>query len=74
MNRLSEGALGEEDHHKTEKDEDDPETALSDLKGHVRLRDGTARFSNLSFSVPGALAQMQGTYNLLTQKLICAAR
>jgi hypothetical protein len=67
--RLSRGALGEEDHHKTEKDEDDPETVLSDLKGHILLRDGTARFSNLSFSVPGALAQMQGTYNLITEKI-----
>src|ERR1700737_1954623 len=69
VNRLSEGALGEEDHHKTEKDEAGPETALSDLKGHVLLRDGTARFSNLSFSVPGALAQLQGTYNLVTEKI-----
>ena len=69
VNHLSEGALGEEDHHKTEKDKDDPETVLSDLKGHVLLKDGTARFSNLSFSVPGALAQMQGTYNLITEKI-----
>jgi AsmA-like protein len=73
VNRLSEGALGEEDRHKAEKDEDKDkdgsDTVLSDLKGHVRLRDGTARFSDLSFSVPGALAQMQGTYNLLTEKI-----
>jgi hypothetical protein len=70
VNHMSEGALfGEQDHHKTEKNEDDPETALSDLKGHVVLRDGTARFSNLSFSVPGATAQMQGTYNLITEKI-----
>jgi hypothetical protein len=69
VNRLSEGALSEEDHHKTEKDKDDSETVLSDLKGHVLLRDGTARFSNLSFSVPGALAQLQGTYNLVTEKI-----
>jgi hypothetical protein len=60
VNRLSEGALGEEE---------DPETVLSDLKGHVLLKDGTARFSNLSFSVPGALAQLQGTYNLVTEKI-----
>ncbi len=38
VNCLSRGALGEEDHHKTEKDEDDPETVLSDLKGHILLR------------------------------------
>jgi hypothetical protein len=42
---------------------------LSDLKGHVLLRDGTARLSNLSFSVPGALAQMQGTYDLITEQI-----
>ncbi len=69
VNHLSEGALSEEEHQKTQKDKDDPATALSDLKGHVLLRDGTARFSNLSFIVPGALAQMQGTYNLLTEKI-----
>lgn len=69
VNHLSEGALSEEEHQKTQKDKDDPATALSDLKGHVLLRDGTARFSNLSFSVPGALAQMQGTYNLITEKI-----
>ena len=69
VNHLSQGALGEEDGHKTEKGSDDPETVLSNLKGHVLLRDGTARFSDLSFSVPGALAQLQGTYNLLTEKI-----
>jgi hypothetical protein len=69
VNSLSQGALGEEDQHKTETDEAGSETVLSNLKGHVLLRDGTARFSNLSFSVPGALAQFQGTYNLLTEKI-----
>jgi hypothetical protein len=69
VNHLSQGALSEEDHHKTETEGDDPETVLSGLKGHVLLRDGTARFSNLSFSVPGALAQLQGTYNLITEKI-----
>jgi hypothetical protein len=69
VNHLSEGALSEGDHRKTEKEEDDSATVLSDLKGHVVLRDGTASFTNLSFSVPGALAQMQGTYNLLTEKI-----
>jgi len=69
VNHLSEGALFNQDQHKTEKNEDDPETVLSDLKGHVLLKDGTARFSNLSFSVPGATARMQGTYNLITEKI-----
>jgi hypothetical protein len=69
VNHLSQGALTEEDHHKTGTEGDDPKTVLSDLKGHVLLRDGTARFSNLSFSVPGALAQLQGTYNLITETI-----
>jgi hypothetical protein len=54
---------------KGQDDKDDAATALSDLKGHVLLRGGTARFSNLSFSVPGAVAQMEGTYNLITEKI-----
>ena len=69
VEHLSEGALGEEDHHKVEKDEDTSENVLSDLRGHVLLKDGIARFSNLSFSVPGALAQLQGSYNLLTETI-----
>ena len=69
VNDLSDGALGGQDHHKTEKDEDGPATVLSDLKGHVVLRDGTARLSDLSFSVPGALARLHGTYNLITEQI-----
>jgi AsmA-like C-terminal region len=33
------------------------------------LRDGTATFSNLSFNVPGAGAEMNGTYNVLNEKI-----
>jgi AsmA-like C-terminal region len=71
VNHLSEGALSDENPDKAKKNNynDDPTTVLSDLKGHVLLKDGTARFSNLAFSVPGALAQMQGTYNLITEKI-----
>lgn len=42
---------------------------LSELKGHVLLRNGVATFSNLSFGVPGALAQMRGTYDLISEKI-----
>jgi len=58
VNQLSAASRGESD--------DNPATVLSDLKGHVVLRDGTATFSDLSFGVPGAFAEMHGTYNLLT--------
>jgi hypothetical protein len=69
VNHLSRGARSDEDSPKTKQDQNDPETMLSDLTGHVLLRDGTARFSNLSFSVPGALAQMHGTYDLVTEQI-----
>jgi AsmA-like C-terminal region len=68
INHLSEGALGE-NRPKTAENEDDPQTVLSDLKGHIVLKDGTARFSNLSFRVPGAVAQMDGSYNLISERI-----
>jgi hypothetical protein len=69
VNSLSYGARGGKDYDKSDKDESDPETVLSNLKGHVALEDGIARFSDLTFSVPGALAHMWGTYNLITEKI-----
>ena len=68
VNSLSQGALGDKN-HKTDDDDSDPRNVLSDLKGHVSLKNGIATFSNLSFGVPGALAQMQGTYNLISEKI-----
>ena len=61
VDKLSAESRGQKD--------DNPETVLSDLKGHVELKDGIATFSNLSFGVPGALAQMQGTYDLISEKV-----
>ncbi len=58
VNKLSAASKGETD--------ENPATVLSDLKGHVVLREGVATFSNLSFGVPGASAEMHGTYSLLT--------
>jgi hypothetical protein len=48
---------------------DDPNPTLSDLKGHVELKNGVASFSRLSFSVPGATANMAGTYNLVDKRV-----
>jgi hypothetical protein len=42
---------------------------LSDLKGHVVLKDGIASFSSLSFRVPGAVAQIHGTYYLVSERI-----
>ena len=61
VNKLSAGARGE--------NKDDPETVLTDLKGQVVLENGTARFSDLSFNVPGATAHMHGTYNIINHKV-----
>ena len=64
MDKLSERARG-----KKKEDEDDPESVLSDLKGHVVLKNGTATFTNLSFVVPGAIARVHGTYDLITERI-----
>jgi hypothetical protein len=71
VNNLSAGASGkkDEDRRKSGEDEDNAETVLSELQGHVLLKEGTARFSNLSFAVPGAVAHLQGTYDLITERV-----
>jgi AsmA-like C-terminal region len=61
VDQLSERAEGEKN--------EDPESVLSDLKGHVDLKDGIANFSSLSFGVPGAVAQMHGTYDLGSEEI-----
>jgi hypothetical protein len=61
VDKLSQQAQGEKD--------EDPESVLSDLKGHVVLKDGIANFSSLSFGVPGAVAQMHGTYDLVSERI-----
>jgi hypothetical protein len=52
-----------------EKENDDPASVVENLKGHVVLKDAIATFSDLSFSVPGALAHVHGTYGLLTEQV-----
>jgi hypothetical protein len=52
-----------------EKENDDPAGVVENLKGHVVLNHAIATFSDLSFSVPGALARLHGTYGLLTQNI-----
>ena len=62
VNNLSQVAQGE-------KENDDPASVIENLKGHVVLKDAIATFSDLSFSVPGALAHVHGTYGLLTEQV-----
>ncbi len=61
LNSLSESARGENKKQEAE----DSETVLSNLKGHISVKNGVATLSNVSFSAPGAIAQIRGTYNLL---------
>jgi len=62
MDHLSQQAQGE-------KQTDDPATAISNLVGHVELREGVANFTDLKFRVPGALAHLHGTYDVITEKI-----
>ncbi len=53
----------------TEEEKENPETALSNLQGHISARDGITTFTNVAFRIPGANAKVNGTYNLLTQRV-----
>jgi hypothetical protein len=48
---------------------EDAETVLGDLKGQVVLEGGIAKFSDLTFEIPGAKARVHGTYNLINHKI-----
>jgi hypothetical protein len=67
VNKLSQTARGEKEKNEPGMANDAPE--LSNLRGHVVLRDGVATFTDLNFSVSGADAKMHGTYDLLSEKL-----
>ena len=59
VDQLSQRARGEKD-----KDAAAAQEVLSKLSARIMLANGTANFQQLSFAVPGALANMHGTYNL----------
>ena len=76
VDNLSERAQGkkvdDKEKEKREEDSDDENDALrviSDLKGHVVLKNGVATLTDISFSVPGAVAYMHGTFNLTNEKV-----
>jgi hypothetical protein len=68
VDTFSERARGEkpDDHKKSSEDKDQAEDdrVISNLSGHVDLRNATASFRNFAFVVPGAKAEMHGTYHL----------
>jgi hypothetical protein len=41
----------------------------SGLSSHVTLTNGVAKFSNLAMTVPGATARMNGTFNVINEKI-----
>jgi len=45
------------------------EDVISNLAGHVEVRDAIAHFHDLSFAVPGALAKVHGVYNLENKEI-----
>ena len=67
VTELSQKARGEAD--KLEDGDLPPERIVSNLKGHVVLKNGTATFSHLTFTVPGANTEMEGTYDLITERV-----
>jgi hypothetical protein len=74
IDNLSERARGKKVDDKDKEnekgdDDDDPSRAIADLRGHVELRNGVATLTNISFSVPGAIAYMHGAFNLLNQRI-----
>jgi hypothetical protein len=49
--------------------DEDAGSGISNLKGHFALGGGIATFRNLTFEVPGADVQLDGTYALADEKL-----
>jgi hypothetical protein len=65
MDTLSDRSRGEKANSTV--DDAEPERVVSNVSGHVELRNAIATFSNASFNVPGAFAQMHGTYGLQSE-------
>lgn len=54
---------------KPPKDDPNPPPVISDVKGHAVVKNGVATFTGLSFSVPGATAMLNGTFNLTNTRI-----
>jgi hypothetical protein len=65
VNKLFESAQGKNRKQQAA----DTETVLSNLKGHVALKNGIATLSNITFTEPGTMAQIAGTYNLMNKSV-----
>jgi len=65
VNRLAESSRGETKHQ----EEADVTTVLSKLKGRFSANGGIAKLSEVSFTEPGTLAEIDGTFNLVDKSL-----
>lgn len=65
VNRISESAQGE----KKKQQDEDPQTVLGQLQGNVSVQGGVASITNGQFQVPGAGADIHGSYNLLNRRV-----
>jgi hypothetical protein len=80
VDELSAGARGEKNISKEiqnddktkdgkQNDKPDTETVMSELQGQFDVIHGIAKFTDLSFRVPGAHARVHGTYSLIDYKI-----
>jgi hypothetical protein len=72
IDQLSERANGKKDKEKDRDADDDAagfDRVRTRLDGQVALRNGVATFSRISFSVPGAQGDMNGTYSILSKRV-----
>jgi hypothetical protein len=56
-------------HAQGQPDNPDAGSAISDLKGKFHLKEGVITFDTLTFSVPGAVIQLAGTYKIRGEDL-----
>jgi autotransporter translocation and assembly factor TamB len=50
-------------------EKEDARPAASNLRSHVLVRDGTAELTGISFEFPGAIANMDGTFQLISKQV-----
>jgi hypothetical protein len=65
VNRLAESARGETKHQELS----DTTIVLSNLKGHISANGGIATLSKASFTEPGTLAEIEGTFDLIDKRI-----
>ena len=65
VDELSKRARG----RKAKKNSSNPQHVLSDMEGHVHMRNAVAMLSQASFAASGAVARGEGSFDLLTEQI-----